>query len=572
LARDAPSLEGSFSGEGAGIFAVRIAVTRRAWSAPILWIALLAVLSIPDAALGREVGARLKEFGIYTDIPVRGQPFYAVKQRSVSPSDKRATIYSEWLLPGPGYYTVQYQIYGPSGALYLANTQPFDASEPVWPTWFTFALPKGEKAKAMAGAWRAEIFLDGDRVATLDFRLAERDRRVESDASIAVFPFVVEDTGNELDAGLAAERAEALAVSASYLASELQRLFPRVIPPQQSRALLGEPFTPADADKPARLFKIRQRLGAELAIAGRVVVPDAGLAKATLDVTLVTLRTGRAERFTAALSERRPGIGSRDVMEELTIALLVQPSFVASLRTHAIPPPKPAVGEPPALTAPAAAAAPSPEPRRVKSIPEIVKEQADAVVFVRVTSKSGEQRVGTGFVVRRTGEILTNFHLVEDAGTITVRLRNEDVYDEVTLVERDARRDIALIKVKGWNLAVVTLGDSDPVQVGERVVAIGNPKGLEQTVADGLISAIRDTGKGYKLFQMSVPISTGSSGGPLFNMAGEAIGITAAYLEGGQNLNFAIPINYGLALLQGTSLPKQGQVPAPPGSSGGTVR
>jgi S1-C subfamily serine protease len=119
---------------------------------------------------------------------------------------------------------------------------------------------------------------------------------------------------------------------------------------------------------------------------------------------------------------------------------------------------------------------------------------------------------------------------------------------------------------------MVRLGNSDPVQVGERVVAIGNPRGLEQTVTDGLISAIRDTGKGYKLFQMSVPISTGSSGGPLFNMAGEAIGITAAYLEGGQNLNFAIPINYGLALLQGSTPPGTGSLPVPPGGPSGVKR
>jgi len=208
----------------------------------------------------------------------------------------------------------------------------------------------------------------------------------------------------------------------------------------------------------------------------------------------------------------------------------------------------------------------------VKGIPEIVKEQAGAVVFLRVTAKSGERRVGTGFVVRQTGEILTNLHLVEDAKTVTVKLKNEDVYDEVVLLESDPRRDIALIKVRAWNLPVVRLGNSDPVQVGERVVAIGNPRGLEQTVTDGLISAIRDTGKGYKLFQMSVPISTGSSGGPLFNMAGEAIGITAAYLEGGQNLNFAIPINYGLALLQGSTPPATGSLSVPQGGPSGVKR
>jgi S1-C subfamily serine protease len=532
-------------------------------------LATLVYLLAPDRLLGQEVGARLKEIGIYTETPIRGQPFHALKQQSLSPSDGRTTIYTEWLLPQAGHYTVRYQIYGPSGALYVGNTHPFDASEATWPTWFTFALPRGEKVKAMAGRWKAEVFLNADRLATLSFELLDRDRRIESDASIAVFPFLVEDEAKDVEEGAAAERAETLKASASYLSSELQRLFPRVIPPQQSRTLLGEELTPVDAEKAASRFRVRQRLGADIAIAGRVVVPAAGAAKATLEVTVVNLATGLTERFRAALSEERVGISSRDLMEELTVALLVQPSFLASLRVQVGQPPKPVlpgvgVGSSPSLT-PA-------EPKGVKGIPEIVKEQADAVVFLRVTAKGGERRVGTGFVVRQTGEILTNLHLVEDAKTVTVKLKNEDVYDDVVLLESDPRRDIALIKVRGWNLPVVRLGNSDLVQVGERVVAIGNPRGLEQTVTDGLISAIRDTGKGYKLFQMSVPISTGSSGGPLFNMAGEAIGITAAYLEGGQNLNFAIPINYGLALLQGSTPPATGSLSVPQGEPSGVAR
>lgn len=266
-------------------------------------------------------------------------------------------------------------------------------------------------------------------------------------------------------------------------------------------------------------------------------------------------------------------------MEGLTRAVLAQPSFLVSVRTQAGGLPRATPSEPPsAPTAVAGAssapspASPSVESKGLKGIPEIVKEQADAVVFIRVTAKDGERRLGTGVIVRRTGEILTNFHLVENAKTLTVKLRNEDVYDQVTVLDTDPRRDIALIKVRGWNLSVVRLGNSDLMQVGERVVAIGNPKGLEQTVTDGLISAIRDTGKGYKLFQMSVPISTGSSGGPLFNMAGEAIGITAAYLEGGQNLNFAIPINYGLALLRDPAPPEKGTLSVPPATPSGVIR
>ena len=543
-------------------------MTHRSFAVVVVLIVGGALLLAADRLFGQEVGGRLKEIGIYAETPIRGQPFYALKQQSLSPSDGRATIYTEWLLPQPGHYTVRYQIYGPSGALYVGNTHPFDASEATWPTWFTFPLPKGEKAKALTGRWKAEVFLNADRLATLSFELLDRDRRIETDASIAVFPFVVEDESKDAAAGIAAERAEELKASASYLSSELQRLFPRVIPPKQSRTLLGEELTPVHAEKPASRFRVRQRLGADVAIAGRVVVPAAGAAKATLEVTVVNLATGLTERFRAALSDERVGISSRDLMEELTVALLVQPSFLTSLRAQAGQPPKPVL---PALSAPPPSLTPA-ESKGVKGIPEIVKEQADAVVFLRVTAKGGERRVGTGFVVRQTGEILTNFHLMEDAKTVTVKLKNEDVYDEVALLESDPRRDIALIKVRGWNLPVVRLGNSDPVQVGERVVAIGNPRGLEQTVTDGLISAIRDTGKGYKLFQMSVPISTGSSGGPLFNMAGEAIGITAAYLEGGQNLNFAIPINYGLALLQGSAPPATGSLSVPQGGPSGVKR
>lgn len=350
-----------------------------------------------------------------------------------------------------------------------------------------------------------------------------------------------------------------------------------MIPPQQSRTLLGEEFTLTDVEKAGRLFRIRQRLGAEIAIAGRVVIPSAGAAGATLEVAVVHLGTGRVERFRSGLSEGNAVVSPKERMEELTADLLVKSTFLSTLRTQIGGSSRPTQNEPLRMavhpeTAGSAPSTISPEPKGIKGIPEIVKEQADAVVFIRVTSKAGERRVGSGVFVRSTGEILTNFHLIENAKTLTVKLKNEDVYDEVTVLEIDVRRDIALIKVRGWNLPVVKLGDSDLVQVGERVVAIGNPRGLEQTVTDGLISAIRDTGKGYKLFQMSVPISTGSSGGPLFNMAGEAIGITAAYLEGGQNLNFAIPINYGLALLRDAAPPAKGTSSLPTATPGGVIR
>lgn len=114
----------------------------------------------------------------------------------------------------------------------------------------------------------------------------------------------------------------------------------------------------------------------------------------------------------------------------------------------------------------------------------------------------------------------------------------------------DKARDIAVIKAHGSNFKTLTLGNSNRVQVGEEVIAIGNPLSLESTVSNGIVSGIRTVQEeGGEFLQVTAPISPGSSGGPLFNMAGEVVGITTLYLKGGENLNFAIPINDAKRLL-----------------------
>jgi hypothetical protein len=119
------------------------------------------------------------------------------------------------------------------------------------------------------------------------------------------------------------------------------------------------------------------------------------------------------------------------------------------------------------------------------------------------------------------------------------------------VVDYDARRDLAILKIKGFNLPVVELGNSDEVAQGARVVVIGNPMGLENSVSDGLWSGARDTGAGYKLQQMTAPISPGSSGGPVFDIRGRVIGVATLSLVEGQNLNFFVPINYARGLIGG---------------------
>jgi S1-C subfamily serine protease len=118
--------------------------------------------------------------------------------------------------------------------------------------------------------------------------------------------------------------------------------------------------------------------------------------------------------------------------------------------------------------------------------------------------------------------------------------------DDVELLAEDATVDLALLRVRTRaRLTPVVLGDSDRLVVGERAISIGNPLGLEHTLTDGLISA-RRVWQGRPMIQMSVPVSPGNSGGPLFNMRGEVVGITTAQLGAygrGQNLNLAVPVN-----------------------------
>ena len=172
----------------------------------------------------------------------------------------------------------------------------------------------------------------------------------------------------------------------------------------------------------------------------------------------------------------------------------------------------------------------------------IFKTQADTIVLIQAKTNR-ETRLGSGFIISVDGKIITNYHIIRKAKEILVKLRNKKIYQRVSVVNVDSRKDIAIIKIEADNLLPVQFGDSRKMQIGERVIAIGNPLGLESTISDGLISSIRDTLKGFHIFQISVPLSPGSSGGPLFNLKGEVIGITTASAANGQSLNFAIPLN-----------------------------
>jgi hypothetical protein len=180
-----------------------------------------------------------------------------------------------------------------------------------------------------------------------------------------------------------------------------------------------------------------------------------------------------------------------------------------------------------------------------KDIPAIAKAANGAIVSIVMSDKDGHAIAqGSGFLVSKDGRILTDYHVIENGSSAIVKLPDGAFFAVDGVLATDKARDIAVIKAHGENFRTVTLGDSDRLQVGEEVVAIGNPLSLESTVSNGIVSGIRTVKEeGGKFLQITAPISPGSSGGPLFNMAGEVVGITTLHVEGGENLNFAIPVN-----------------------------
>jgi len=184
-----------------------------------------------------------------------------------------------------------------------------------------------------------------------------------------------------------------------------------------------------------------------------------------------------------------------------------------------------------------------------KSPSEIAKEQSQAVVVIELLDGSGSvMGQGSGFIVTPGGAVVTNFHVIQGAASLRVKLPNGDVYKTSDVVDFDESKDIAIVKIKGFKLPVVTLGDSDRAEVGAAIVAIGSPEGLTNSLSTGVISGVRrfDT---HRVFQITAPISHGSSGGALFDSGGSVIGITTFVLRGGQNINFAVPINYARGMI-----------------------
>jgi len=226
-----------------------------------------------------------------------------------------------------------------------------------------------------------------------------------------------------------------------------------------------------------------------------------------------------------------------------------------------------------ALPAPSAATVPAgPRPVLVGSdgmpfsFAPLARRADPAVATIKALvaheSSSGRRRVvseglGTGFVYDPDGLLLTNNHVIADASDIEVSFHN-GLEVSAKVVGRDKHTDVAVLRIDQHNLPSLPLGDSDAIEVGDWVVAIGNPFGLSHTVSAGILSAkgrTRDDVRGldqsgyFNFFQTDASINPGNSGGPLLNLRGEVVAINAAVRANANSIGFAIPINMVKQLL-----------------------
>lgn len=164
-------------------------------------------------------------------------------------------------------------------------------------------------------------------------------------------------------------------------------------------------------------------------------------------------------------------------------------------------------------------------------------------VLQSVVSVKTDLGQGSGAIISKSGYIVTNVHVINGASSITVQTYSGKSYTVDSIAGYDSKADIAVLKVSIPDLETLSLGNSDDVKVGEKVIAAGNPAGLAFTVTEGIVSAARKDQSGINYIQTDVPINPGNSGGPLINVKGEIIGINNFKIGGFEGLGFAISSN-----------------------------
>jgi serine protease Do len=182
-----------------------------------------------------------------------------------------------------------------------------------------------------------------------------------------------------------------------------------------------------------------------------------------------------------------------------------------------------------------------------RDVSSLVKQIGEAVVQVRTP-----EGLGSGFFINADGYLITNFHVIEGETEISVEVYHQkdgqldrETYKQVKIIAINKFHDLALLKIEDKNapkFKFITLGNSDALSVGDAVFAVGSPLGLERTVTQGIVSTKTRQLEGNLYLQTSTQINPGNSGGPLFNLAGEVVGVTNMKITFGEGLAFAIPV------------------------------
>lgn len=179
---------------------------------------------------------------------------------------------------------------------------------------------------------------------------------------------------------------------------------------------------------------------------------------------------------------------------------------------------------------------------------KVAAQATPGVVVIKGLTADGGSVTGSGFVVDSSGTIVTNFHVIDGLKAAAVKVSSGDVYDQVRVRAFDKRKDLAVLQIPAFGLPALPLANSDEIQPGQPVVLIGNPKGLEASIATGIISGIREW-NGFRVIQHDAASNPGNSGGPLLDAQGRVIGVLSFKLEETEGLNFAVPANYARGLL-----------------------
>ena len=190
--------------------------------------------------------------------------------------------------------------------------------------------------------------------------------------------------------------------------------------------------------------------------------------------------------------------------------------------------------------------------------PDAMADASTSILTIEVYDKSDNLlATGSGFVAFDSNTVVTNFHVIDGAYSISVVDESENVSDVTHILAYDEELDIALLQIESaGEYEPLTLLSKDTSQKGEKVVAIGSPLGISNTISNGTLSGFVEIA-GSKYIQFTAPVSHGSSGGALFNDDGVIIGVTSASLSEGQNMNLAIPISYVIDLYNNNANEKQ---------------